>query len=464
MCIFARMNTHETICALATGRGGAISVIRISGEYAIEIADKIFTAKRKNKTLSSQKTQSVLFGYISENEVLIDEVLITVFRSPNSYTGENSVEISCHASQFIVQKILHLLLANGARSAASGEFTMRAFLNGKMDLTQAEAVADVISSGSAQAHRVALQQMRGGFSSELSELRARLLTFISLIELELDFSEEDVEFADRAALRNLISEIDTHLVRLTNSFALGNAIKNGIPVAIVGEPNVGKSTLLNTLLNEERALVSDIPGTTRDALEDVITIHGIEFRFIDTAGIRQTTDHVENLGIERTRQKIEHAEVVLHILDAQSADFHSKIVELAAEYPHKKIIPIVNKSDLFGRVNLLATTPDGRDILYISAKLKQNIERLHNALLNAIDIPATASDAVIISNTRHYEALMRSREACTRVSDGLQTGISGDLLAQDIRDILRHIGEITGQTFTPDEVLGNIFKNFCIGK
>ncbi len=458
------MNTHDTICALATGHGGAISVIRISGEHSLEIVSEIFKSKNLGKSISTQKSHTLTFGEIIDNDEVIDEVLVSVFRSPNSYTGENSVEISTHASTYIVQKILQLLIEKGARNAQPGEFTQRAFLNGKMDLAQAEAVADLIASDTAAAHRVAMQQMRGGFSSELSDLRARLLTFISLIELELDFSEEDVEFADRAELRRLISEILSHLDALLKSFALGNVLKNGVPVAIIGKPNVGKSTLLNALLNEERAIVSDIPGTTRDTLEDVMTIEGYQFRFIDTAGIRQTDDRIENLGIERTFQKIEKAELVLLLMDAQNSDYVSNYREIKEKYPHKNMIPIVNKSDLLGRVNPIRTTADGTPILYISAKHKHSLNKLHEVLLNFVESKNAHSNNVIISNTRHYEALTRAREAALRVADGLQTGISGDLLAQDIRDILHHIGEITGQTFTPDEVLGNIFKNFCIGK
>jgi len=422
------MNINNTICAIATAPGA----------------------------------YSIAFGEIKDENNIIDEVLVSVFRNPNSYTGENSVEISCHGSLFIQQKILNLLLKSGAVLAQPGEFTQRAFLNGKMDLSQAEAVADLISSSSAASHRVAMQQMRGGFSNDLGELRNRLKHFITLVELELDFSEEDVEFADRKELKDLIDEIKTHIKNLMDSFELGNVIKNGIPVAIVGEPNVGKSTLLNVLLNEDKAIVSDIAGTTRDTIEDVISVKGILFRFIDTAGIRQTEDTVESLGIERTMQKIDNAEIILALIDANDKKANEKIQNIKDRAEDKKIIVVINKSDeknTTSQITKNCTLP----VVEISAKYKNNIEDLNNALAKAVNYSSVKENDIIITNTRHFEALKNALISTERVASGLDQNISGDFLAQDIREILQYIGDITGK-FTPDEVLGNIFGSFCIGK
>lgn len=456
------MNSEKTICAIATAPGtGAIAIIRLSGEKSFEIIDKIFHNK-KGKKISAQKPYTIHFGEIKDQNKIIDEVLISVFKAPHSYTGENSAEISCHGSLFVQQKILNLLMQNGASLAAPGEFTQRAFLNGKMDLSQAEAVADLIASSSAASHRVAMQQMRGGFSDNLQDLRARLLKFITLVELELDFSEEDVEFADRKQLKTLIDEIREHITKLMNSFELGNVIKNGIPVAIVGEPNVGKSTLLNVLLKEDKAIVSDIAGTTRDAVEDVISVNGILFRFIDTAGIRHTLDTIENLGIERTMSKIEKAEIILFMVDALDKKAFEKLEIVEQKSKNKKIIIVVNKTDKATSEEEILKHQTHKTV-QISAKYNTNIDELNNALTEAVNYSTIKENDIIITNSRHYEALRNALLSAERVASGLEAKISGDFLAQDIREILQFIGDITGN-YTPDEVLGNIFINFCIGK
>ena len=459
------MLNDDTIVAIASPSGsGAIAVIRLSGSLAVEITDKIFYFKNKKKKLIDQEAYTIHFGFIKDKETVIDEVLVSLFRAPRSYTGEDSIEISCHGSLFIQQKIVNLLIKQGARTAAPGEFTQRAFLNGKLDLSQAEAVADLIASESAAAHKVAFQQMRGGFTDDLKDLRGQLLSFISLIELELDFSEEDVEFADRKQLQYLVSTIQKKLSGLINSFELGNVIKKGIPVAIVGEPNVGKSTLLNVLLNEDKAIVSDIAGTTRDAVEDVISLSGILFRFIDTAGIRQTNDTIESLGIERTMEKIEKAEIILYMIDANDDKACDKVFEIRQKAKDKKLILVVNKIDQ-SKLDISERIKDCEDLklVQISAKQKDNISELIETLLDTVHYsPDTKSDT-IITNTRHFELLQKAHESSLRVDQGLASGISGDFLAQDIREILNYIGEITGE-FTTDEVLGNIFENFCIGK
>lgn len=466
----------DTICAISTAQGmGAIAVIRLSGEEAFSICEKVFTPAQKDKKLSAQKANTIHFGTIHDADKDIDEVLVSLFRQPHSFTGEDVIEIACHGAPYIQQEILQLLIRNGARLAGAGEYTQRAFLNGKMDLSQAEAVADLIASRSEAARRVALQQMRGGFSSELVNLRTQLLNFISLIELELDFSEEDVEFADRQELKDLVNNIEALLKKLVNSFSLGNAIKNGIPVAIVGHTNAGKSTLLNTLLQEDKAIVSDIHGTTRDVIEDTINIEGITFRFIDTAGIRNTKDKIESLGIERTYSKISHAAIVVIMLDVNDPDekIHEAIKDVKGRLDdeHQQLIVVINKTDLlteemikerFDRSEFRELT--GTDaIVPISAKQKINIDALSAELLKTVNLSAIDNDEVIVTNARHYEALQKSHEAIVRVAGGLETGISGDFLAQDIREVLHYLGEITGAIST-DEVLGNIFKNFCIGK
>lgn len=458
-------------CAISTPAGtGGIAVIRVSGEDAFAICDKIFRSKKESDSILAQEPHTVRFGnIINKKKEIIDEVLVTVFKAPHSFTGEDVVEISCHGSVFIQQQILQLLLHNGAVLAKAGEFTMRAFRNGKMDLSQAEAVADLIASTSAASHRMALNQMRGGFSSELKELRTELLNFVSLIELELDFTEEDVEFADRSLLKTLAKNIDDKIRKLADSFRVGNALKSGIPVALVGETNVGKSTLLNLLLNEEKAIVSDIHGTTRDVIEDLVNIDGITFRFIDTAGIRKTTDTIENLGIERTYKKIEQSEIVLWLIDCTQVTEHIEWLteKISKRTEGKKIILVFNKID---KLN-----DDERDVIdsifeqfegeriYISAKNRINTDQLQQALVQASQLKSIQSDDIIVSNIRHYEALIRANEAINRVLDGLESGISGDFISRDIRDCMHYLGEITGQ-ITNDEVLGNIFGKFCIGK
>jgi tRNA modification GTPase len=491
------MEQEQTIAAIATPPGqGAIAIIRLSGADAFSICAPLFRPARRGLELSSQPAGTVHYGKIHDKGEVIDEVMVSIFRSPRSYTGEDLIEISCHGSVYIQQQILQLLLDKGARPAKPGEFTRRAFLNGKMDLSQAEAVADLIASESAAFHRVAMQQMRGGFSSEIRELRQRLLEFISLVELELDFSEEDVRFADRNELRSLLGEIEAMLGRLLNSFSLGNALKNGIPVVIAGKPNTGKSTLLNLLLREEKALVSEIPGTTRDSIEDVIHLDGISFRFIDTAGIRETTDRVEIMGIERTMEKIGQAEIILFMAEATDTDEHINFLldklRRRSEFKNKRVILILNKSDLLpaqdggdgrtdkrggsARAGEEATagrtkTVDGEfhaiggddRVIFISAKTGQGVEELKSLLVGIIQESKPAGDGVIVTNVRHYHALKQAREALLRASRGLDNHLPGDLLAMDIRDVLHYLGEITGE-ITTDEILGNIFKNFCIGK
>ena len=456
---------NDTIIALATSSGvGAIAVIRLSGEKSIEIVNKHFKSKFGNKDLNNVKSHTIHLGNIIDNERIIDEVLITVFKNPNSYTGENVIEINCHGSVYIQQEIIQLFLKNGVRNADAGEFTLRAFLNGKMDLSQAEAVADLISSNSAASHQVALQQMRGGFSSEIEKLRQQLLNFASLIELELDFAEEDVEFADRTEFTNLINQISHVLKRLIDSFALGNVLKNGIPIAIVGEPNVGKSTLLNALLNEEKAIVSHIAGTTRDAIEDEINIEGIAYRFIDTAGIRTTEDYVENIGITKTYSTIEKAQLVLQLIDASNIDtLQENITDLENKYPSKKILTIVNKADLLSEDQIIKLKNNYINLIVLSAKNKIGIEKLTNTLTHLVNKGALSNNETIVSNSRHFEALNNAYSSIKEVQKGIENNISTDLFAIDIRQALFHLGEITGEVTTED-LLGNIFANFCIGK
>jgi len=461
------MNTvqNDTIIALATSSGvGAIAVIRLSGENSIKIINQFFQSKFGNKDLTTVKSHTIHLGNIVDNNHVIDEVLVSIFKNPQSYTGENVVEINCHGSVYIQQEILQLFIKNGVRNANAGEFTLRAFLNGKMDLSQAEAVADLISSNSAASHQVALQQMRGGFSSEIQGLRQQLLNFASLIELELDFAEEDVEFADRTEFKNLISKINNVLKRLIDSFALGNVLKNGIPVAIVGEPNVGKSTLLNALLNEEKAIVSHIEGTTRDAIEDEITIDGVAYRFIDTAGIRNTEDIVENIGIQKTFENIEKAQLVLHLIDASKIDLlQHKIAELENKYPSKKILTIINKADLLSKEVILNLKSQFSNLIILSAKHKEGIPELTTTLTLLANKGALSNNETIVSNSRHFEALNNAFNAIKEVEKGIENNISTDLFSIDIRQALFHLGEITGEVTTED-LLGNIFANFCIGK
>ncbi len=461
------MILNDTIVALATPSGaGAVAIVRVSGPKAIEIVADVFESV-KNKDLRKQKTHTLHLGYIKDGEKIIDQVLVSLFKGTNSYTGEPTVEISCHGSTFIQQQIIQLLLRKGCRMATAGEFTMRSFLNGKMDLSQAEAVADLIASDNEAAHQLAMQQMRGGFSNEIARLREELLIFASLIELELDFSEEDVEFADRSAFRDLISRIQFVLKRLIDSFAVGNVIKNGIPVAIVGEPNVGKSTLLNALLNEERAIVSDIAGTTRDTIEDELVIDGIGFRFIDTAGIRETKDVVESIGIQKTFEKIDQAQLVLFLVEnSRTKDIEGlkrEIEEIKNKYPQKTLLVIMNKMDLLSENEISYLTSEISNLILISAKNKEGIDALKNQLMRLVNTGALRNNETIVTNTRHYDSLLKALEEIQKVQYGLDMGISADLMAIDIRQALFYFGEITGQV-TNDELLGNIFANFCIGK
>lgn len=461
-----QINKETTICAIATAPGqGAICVIRLSGPDTFRICDVISPIKK----LSKQKSHTVHFCKIADNENVIDEALITVFKTPNSYTGEDVAEISCHGSVYIQQQILELLLKNGATMAKPGEFTMRAFMNGKMDLSQAEAVADLISSSSKTGHDAAIHQMRGGFTKEIAGLRGQLLNFASLVELELDFSEEDVKFADRNALKDNVRHIQDIVGKLIQSFSYGNVIKNGVPVAIVGKPNVGKSTLLNSLLNEEKAIVSEIAGTTRDAIEDIITIDGISYRFIDTAGIRQSTDLIENLGIERTFENIKKASIVLLLVDAnENAEFILKQIDEIKLDAEQHLAVLINKIDkaaekeLEIRVKFLRKNSQ-HDVIKISAKKRENIELIHQFLIKSVKEKIPSDSNTIVTNLRHYEALKNTYEAGQRVISGIETNLPGDLMAQDIREMLYHLGTITGE-ITTDEILGNIFKNFCIGK
>lgn len=462
------MINQDTICAIATAQGGAIGTIRVSGPEAIEITDRIFVAS-SGKKLADRSPYTIAFGQVlsADKKEVIDEVLVAVFHAPHSYTGENSTEIMCHGSSYILQQVMQLLIKNGCRSALPGEYTQRAFLNGKMDLSQAEAVADLIASSNASTHRLAMNQMRGGFSKELAELRNMLLNFTSMIELELDFSEEDVEFADRKELNRLADHIESFISRLVHSFSVGNAIKNGIPVAIIGETNAGKSTLLNLLVNEERAIVSDIHGTTRDVIEDTVTIQGIMFRFIDTAGIRETTDTIETLGIERTFQKLDQASIVLWMIDSTTAQSQYKALseKILSHCEGKKLIQLFNKSDLINATQRekLSVLVGEAPHLFISAKQRENTSRLEELLVQAAALPQINQNDVIVTNVRHYEALVRVLESIHRVQAGLRDGLPGDLLSQDIRECIFYLSDIVGEVTTED-VLGNIFKNFCIGK
>jgi tRNA modification GTPase len=466
------MILEATICALATPGHGAISVIRVSGPDAIGIVESIFKPATEGKVLQNQAPNTIHFGTIQHEDAVVDEVLLSLFKAPHSYTGEDSVEISCHGSPYIQQKILELLVTHGASPAKPGEFTQRAFLNGKMDLSQAEAVADLIAAESEGAHRVALQQLRGGFSDRLKSLREQLLHFISMIELELDFSEEDVEFANRTQLSALVNKIRTLIDELIQSFQLGNVLKNGVPVAIIGRPNVGKSTLLNALLREERAIVSDIEGTTRDSIEDTINLEGVTFRFIDTAGIRETADTIENLGIRRTYQKIEQASVVMLLVEASDDPvlIHRSVeaIRQQIEGNGKQLVVVLNKGDQVMK-NQLRKLEKGinleqnENLISISAENGENIDRLTSLLLEIVSVGSLKHQDVVISNIRHYNALKSASEGLSRVSEGLTTALPSDLLAQDIREVLHFLGEITGEV-TNVEILGNIFKNFCIGK
>ncbi|MCF4102749.1 tRNA uridine-5-carboxymethylaminomethyl(34) synthesis GTPase MnmE [Gillisia sp. M10.2A] len=470
------MIINDSIVALATPSGaGAIAVIRVSGPDAITIVSPLFKAKSK-KSLKDQPTHTLHLGNLVDGERILDEVLVSIFHGPKSYTGENTIEISCHGSQYIQQEIIQLLIRHGARSAEAGEFTLRAFLNGKMDLSQAEAVADLISSENQASHQMAMQQMRGGFSNEIQKLRQELLNFASLIELELDFAEEDVEFANRDEFKSLVSRIQQVLKKLIDSFAVGNVLKNGIPVAIVGEPNVGKSTLLNALLNEERAIVSDIAGTTRDTIEDEISIGGIGFRFIDTAGIRETEDIIEGLGIKKTFEKISQAQVVVYLVDSSKLssesdrlhEVHVELEKIKNQFPLKPLVIVVNKIDQLSEADIerlrnSLSDINGASLQLLSAKNGIGVEELKSKLLEFVSTGELRNNNTIVTNSRHYNSLLSALEDINNVQQGLNNNLSGDLLAIDIREALHHFGEITGE-ITNDDLLGNIFANFCIGK
>ncbi len=467
------VQTNDTITALASAAGaGAVAIIRVSGSEAFTIVSSIFFPKG-TKNILSEPSHTIHLGHVKDGDKVLDEVLISLFKNPKSYTGEDVIEINCHGSAYIQQEILQLLLRKGCRMAEAGEFTLRAFLNGKMDLSQAEAVADLIASDSEAAHQIAIQQMRGGFSNEIKHLRDQLLNFASLLELELDFSEEDVEFADRTQFIALLSKIELILKRLIDSFALGNVIKHGIPVSIVGAPNVGKSTLLNALLNEERAIVSDIAGTTRDTVEDEISIGGMRFRFIDTAGIRETTDKVESIGIEKTFEKINQAQVVILLLNAEevlskATKVVNEINQIVNQHPLKPLIVVINKVDQLSgeqKDHILASLNKNNHAtpIFISAKQKQGIEQLTDKLLGFVNDGSLRNDETIVTNSRHYDSLIKSLEEIQNVQAGMQSNLSGDLLAIDLREALFHLGSITGEV-TNDELLGNIFSSFCIGK
>lgn len=463
------LKDQSTICAISTPPGiGGIAVIRLSGKDSITIADQLF-ASPNLKTLKEQLPGTLKFGTFRQDGTVIDEVILSLFKAPHSYTGEDMIEISCHGSLFVQQQILQALISKGAQLAKPGEFTLRAFYNGKMDLSQAEAVADLISSTNAASHKLAINQMRGGFSQEINKLREELIRFIALIELELDFSEEDVEFADRSALVELSGTIAKLLTKLTDSFRLGNAIKNGIPVAIIGETNVGKSTLLNALLNEEKAIVSEIHGTTRDVIEDLVNIDGVLFRLSDTAGLRETVDTIESMGIQRTYGKMEKAEIILLVVDLSEAieTIISRIEDIRAKLSGQKLIIVGNKVDVSSPISARKISSlklnKNEEVVILSAKNRHNLSELIGIMKQSVPLGRISGEDVIVTNVRHYEALTLARQAIERVIEGLKSGITGDFLSQDIRECLHYLSEITGNV-TNDEILGHIFKNFCIGK
>lgn len=469
-------NSEECICALATPAGGAIGIIRLSGSEAIRLTDKVFVSV-SGKQLSAAKPNTLHYGEIKDKDGhTIDDVLVSVFRAPHSYTGEDSTEISCHGSRYILQQVLQHLIEVGCRQAEPGEYTRRAYMNGKMDLSQAEAVADLIASTNKATHQMALSQLKGHFSSELTVLREKLLKMTSLLELELDFSDhEELEFADRSELRALAAEIEKKITTLAHSFETGNALKQGVPVAIVGKTNVGKSTLLNRLLHEEKAIVSNIHGTTRDVIEDTTLIDGITFRFIDTAGIRKTDDVVENIGIERTYQKMEEAKIVIWLLDAQPTE--AEIEDMKEKNQGKKLLMVFNKIDeiSFDKAVLssdensqtsssVSLSDENVSILNISARTGENVSDLEQALVRAADIPEITENDVIVTSARHYEALLRADESLSRVLESMDMGMSSDIIAEDLKMVLEELGEITGGQISSQETLNNIFKHFCIGK
>lgn len=468
------ISTNDTICAIATAAGkGAISIVRLSGPQAKDIITKIFTPSKKSKNWT-EIGYTLHYGTIHNNKQLVDDVIVSIFTNPQSYTGEDSVEISCHGSLYIQNEILKLLISHGARLATPGEFTQRAFLNGKLDLSQAEAVADLIASGSQASHQLAISQIKGGYAKELQELRHSLLHFLSMMELELDFSEEEVEFANRKELLELANNVKTRITKLVDSFSIGNAVKNGIPVCIVGEPNVGKSTLLNAILNEEKAIVSEIPGTTRDVIEDTVIIGGTTFRFMDTAGIRNTSNQIERLGIDKTFAKIDTASFVLFLVDVSSPLHYIKQNIIAIKQKisaDKKLIIVVNKIDVINNKQLqnrfskdsLNDLAEQDDIIFISAKNKTNITEVIEKLLHEVNYGEITQHDAIVTNIRHFEALQNAQTSIEEVINGINHSISNDLISLELRHVLHHIGLITGSIST-DEMLGHIFENFCIGK
>ncbi|MDQ3048657.1 MAG: tRNA uridine-5-carboxymethylaminomethyl(34) synthesis GTPase MnmE [Bacteroidota bacterium] len=459
---------NDTIVALATPQGvGAIGIIRLSGASAIDICNNVFSSRSlKRKDLNKCATHTIHFGVIRDEDVVLDEVLLSLFKAPSSYTSENIIEISCHGSPFIQQQIIQLMVRHGARMATQGEFTLRAFLNGKLDLSQAEAVADLISSNSATSHQVAIQQMRGGFSGKIKLLRQNLVDFASLIELELDFSEEDVEFADRSDLKSLVNSIQRIVSRLIDSFEVGNVIKNGIPVAIVGKPNAGKSTLLNVLLEEDRAIVSDIPGTTRDVIEDEVNIEGVQFRFIDTAGIRETNDIIESIGVEKAFEQIKLSSIAIYLFDSHEITSSELKLILADIQPHlnnSQLVMVANKIDKEDLDYIKKEFESFPGMLFISAKERNGIDELKKHLVQLFDSRTVNLTETIVTNARHVEALRHTNVALMKVLEGLNNNVSGDFLAMDIRQALHHLGTITGE-ISSDDLLANIFGRFCIGK
>ena len=464
------MLSNDTICALATANGmGAIAVIRVSGAEAIAKVDEIFQSKFGKKTLAEVDSHTVHLGYVKQNETLLDEALFTVFKGPNSYTGEDVVEISTHGSIYIQQKVIELLNQIGVRNANPGEYTFRAFWNGKMDLSQAEAVADLIASDSKTSHEIALKQMRGGFSNQIKLLREEMINFAALMELELDFSEEDVEFANRDKFYELLDELQNTLKKLADSFAYGNVIKNGVPVAIVGAPNAGKSTLLNVLLNEERAIVSDIEGTTRDTIEELLNINGITYRFIDTAGLRTAGDKIEQIGIEKTREKIEQAKIVIHLYDAYRLTDQMVAHQLDELLQKDRIVlNVANKIDSISSENVISDElkKEFPQVVHLAISARENIgiEALKQALDAQVQQLGNLSDDTIVSNSRHLSALQNTLKQIHKIKEGLQHNIPGDLLAIDIREALGYLGEITGEIDVDQDILGTIFGKFCIGK
>ncbi len=458
------MEINNTICAISTPSGnGAIAVIRLSGSEALQICERVFQPQNKKIKLTKAQPNTIHYGNIIYNNEIIDDVLISVFKAPKSYTGEDSIEISCHGSVYIQKKILEILINEGANFAKPGEFTQRAFLNGKLDLSQAEGVADVIASESEASHRLAIQQMKGGFSAKLNDLRGLLIHFVSLIELENDFAEEDVEFADRTQLNTIIDDVDKHLTELIQSFKYGNVIKNGVPVAIVGRPNSGKSTLLNTLLNENRAIVSEIAGTTRDTIEEIVNIEGVQFRFIDTAGLRKTSDEIEKIGVEKAIEKIDNSTIYIYLFDINLISVNEVETDLNELNNNINRIVVANKTDLVTENKIQEFNNSDLDCLFISAKQNESIDLLKETLVKNINDSITNPNGIVVTNLRHYEALVKAQQSIHETKDGIENEMPTDIIALDIRNAIHNIGEITGE-ISSNEVLGSIFSRFCIGK